>query len=73
MHFPRAAFACAGGASAIAAASGQCSTDLCRTYGPIEDRIPDARRIEGRRIMGDLWPYASDAPVDWAWGLHESG
>jgi len=45
---------------------------VCRSIWPIAPQVPDARRIEARRIMGRLWPYPIDAPVDWVWGLLES-
>ena len=46
---------------------------LCRDAWPVATAPPDATRLEHRRILGELWPYPIDAPVDWAWGVLESG
>jgi hypothetical protein len=46
---------------------------LCRRTWPVSPTPLEERHFEGRRLMGDLWPYPIDEPLDWHWGVAESG
>jgi hypothetical protein len=48
-------------------------TEACRAAWPVETRPPNRRLRRLRGWMGNLWPYAEERPVDWAWGLAETG
>ena len=48
--------------------------ELCRSMWPVPAESPGLRRKWGRRQMGELWPYPeTNLPMDWYWGLHETG
>jgi hypothetical protein len=47
--------------------------ELCRLTWPVPSAPPDRKRTKGRKLMGELWPYPMDEPVDWCWGVAESG
>jgi hypothetical protein len=47
---------------------------LCRETWPVEPEEPPAEAVRAREQMGGLWPYdRSDLPMDWCWGVSESG
>jgi len=47
--------------------------NVCRDLWPISPELPSQERMQNRRTLGDLWPDPIDAPVDWAWGVEETG
>ena len=47
---------------------------LCRKTWPVAPVPPRRRAVKARKAMGELWPYPlADQPMDWFWGLVESG
>lgn len=49
-------------------------TDLCKATWPVPAIPPTRSQIDGRRLMGELWPYSRpELPMDWYWGLCETG
>jgi hypothetical protein len=48
--------------------------ELCRQTWPVVPLPPDEDELAARRAMGDRWPYPRiDRPMDWCWGVSESG
>jgi hypothetical protein len=47
---------------------------LCRRTWPVAPQRPSRALVKTRQAMGDLWPYSrADLPLDWCWGLRETG
>ncbi|WP_337176646.1 hypothetical protein [Paludisphaera sp.] len=44
---------------------------LCRRAWPVDGPPKPGREVvEGRKLMGDLWPYDDlHRPLDWSWGI----
>ena len=48
--------------------------DLCRSFWPVALDSLDPQVIQLRKKLNELWPYDQfDQPLDWCWGLQESG
>lgn len=48
--------------------------ELCRSTWPVPSKRPGFLERRRRRKMRDCWPYAEvNQPLDWFWGVSESG
>jgi len=46
---------------------------LCQERWPVPPQLLSESQVSMVREIGELWPYPLDQPLDWMWGLAESG